>query len=217
MEIATLFANIPSVVALGGTPQAITGTGVTVNATTSITTIALSGNTDATGTMANGATVGQLKIIVVTGTQTSAKYTLNPTSTNFNGFSSITLGKLGDAVILVWAGRKWNSIGRQGATETQDTVTAGGSVSLTSPVTFVSSSGAAYDITLGHGIEGQMKTITMTAHGGSNNHVSLTTANGNLGDSVGTKIEWNSVGDSATLVYNGTKWELASAATATVT
>ena len=37
MEIATLFANIPSVVALGGTPQAITGTGVTVNATTSIT------------------------------------------------------------------------------------------------------------------------------------------------------------------------------------
>ena len=81
----------------------------------------------------------------------------------------------------------------------------------------MSSSGAAYDITLGHGIEGQMKTITMTAHGGSNNHVSLTTANGNLGTSVSTKIEWNTVGDSATLVYTGTKWELASAATATVT
>ena len=173
MTIGNLFANIPSIVALGGTPQSITCTGVTVNATTSITTIALSGNTDATGTMANGATVGQLKIIVVTGTQASAKYTLNPTSTNFNGFSSITLGKLGDAVILVWAGSKWNIIGRQGATETPDTLTAAGAVSLTSPVTFVSTSGAGYEITLGHGIEGQMKTITMTAHGGSTYHVNL--------------------------------------------
>ena len=74
-----------------------------------------------------------------------------------NGFNSITFGKLGDSVLLIWANSKWNIIGRQGATETPDTVTAAGAVSLTSPVTFVSSSGAAYDITLGHGIEGQMK------------------------------------------------------------
>ena len=62
-----------------------------------------------------------------------------------------------------------------------------------------------------------MKTITMTAHGGSSNHVSLLSGAGNLGTSVATKIEWNSVGDSATLVYTGSTWELTSTPTASVT
>ena len=217
MEIGKLFQNIPSTVALGGTPQNVTGS-TDVNATTSVTTLTLGGvGGDVTGAMANGTNDGQLKIITVVTAHTTHKYTLTPTSTNFNGFNSITFGKLGDSVLLIWANSKWNIIGRQGATETPDALTAAGAVSLTSPVTFVSSSGAAYDITLGHGIEGQMKTITMTAHGGSSYHVELSKANGNLGTSVGNKIQWNTAGDSATLVYTGSVWELASTPTASVT
>ena len=159
--------------------------------------------------MANGTNDGQLKIITVVTAHTTHKYTLTPTSTNFNGFSSITFGKLGDSVLLIWSNSKWNIIGRQGATETPDALTAAGAVSLTSPVSFVSTSNAGYEITLGHGIEGQMKTITMTAHGGSTYHVNLLKAGGNLGTSVSTKIEFNTAGDSATLVYTGSAWELA--------
>ena len=61
-----------------------------------------------------------------------------------------------------------------------------------------------------------MKTITMTAHGGSTYHVELSKAGGNLGTSVATKIQWNTAGDSASLVYSGSAWELASSATAAV-
>ena len=121
-----------------------------------------------------------------------------------NGFSSITLGKLGDAVILVWAGSKWNIIGRQGATETPQALSGAGAIDITSPITYLTTTGSDA-LTMGHGIEGQTKTILMVTDGGAG---TMTKANGNLGITVATSIVWDDVGESVTLLYTGSAWEV---------
>ena len=212
LTLSNLLAKLPTPISLGGTPQEInSSTGV--NATTSLTKLNLtSASGDLTGAMANGSAVGQLKVIYVSaaasGGSGSHKFTVTATSSNFDGFTSITMSKLGDAVILIWTGSKWTLLSKQGATETPDIITAAGEVSVTTPVTFLQSAGSGYNITLNHGIEGQMKTIMMTVDGGGD--VTMTQAGGQLGASVGNSIVWNDVGDSVTLLYTGTTWEIAS-------
>ena len=51
-----------------------------------------------------------------------------------------------------------------------------------------------------------MKTIVMKTKGGSNN-ATMTTAGGNLlAGQVSTSIVWDAVGESVTLIYDGSKW-----------
>ena len=72
-------------------------------------------------------------------------------------------------------------------------------------VTFLNSSGGTSALTLATGsFAGQMKIITMQVAG---NAATLTTSNGNLlSGAVSTSIVWDAVGESATLIYDGSKW-----------
>ena len=72
-------------------------------------------------------------------------------------------------------------------------------------VTFLNTSGGTSALTLATGsFAGQMKIITMQVAG---NAATLTTANGNLlSGAVSTSIVWDAIGESATLVYDGSKW-----------
>ena len=82
-------------------------------------------------------------------------------------------------------------------------------------VTFLNSSGGTYALTLATGsFAGQMKIITMQVAG---NAATLTTSNGNLlSGAVSTSIVWDAVGESATLIYDGSKWIPVSVLGATV-
>jgi len=58
-------------------------------------------------------------------------------------------------------------------------------------------------LSLATGVTGQIKIITMIASGAS---AVLTSVNGNLAGTAASSITWNAVGQSCTLLYNGTKW-----------
>ena len=72
-------------------------------------------------------------------------------------------------------------------------------------VTFLNTNGGTSALTLATGsFAGQMKIITMQVAG---NAATLTTSNGNLlSGAVSTSIVWDAVGESATLIYDGSKW-----------
>jgi hypothetical protein len=72
-------------------------------------------------------------------------------------------------------------------------------------VTFLNTSSGTSSLTLATGsFAGQMKIITMQVAG---NAATLTTSNGNLlSGAVSTSIVWDAVGESATLIYDGSKW-----------
>lgn len=203
MTIGNLFANIPSIVALGGTPQTVSGA-ADVNATTSITLIDGSGlSNDHAQALDDGTKVGQLKIIAMSTAPTNGnKFVVTPSDAL--GFTSLTFGSHGDAAILVWTGSKWAIVGRQGVTETPQALSGAGAIDTTSPVTLLTTTGANA-LTLGHGKEGQTKTIILVSDGGDG---TLTKANGNLGGTVSTSIVFDDVGESVTLLYTGAAWEV---------
>lgn len=75
---------------------------------------------------------------------------------------------------------------------------AAGAVNLTTVVTTIASAGAIA-LTLADGVSGQIKVITMITDGGD---ATLTVAN----LQGGTTIVFGDVGDTATLIFAGTKW-----------
>ena len=110
ISVANLFNNIPTYVALDGTPQAITNTTDSVNVSTSITHINTTCGAHA-GTLPDG-TNGQLKIItLITDGGDSVV-----TPTNFANGSTITLNDASDSVTLVFTNTKWLILANSGCT-----------------------------------------------------------------------------------------------------
>ena len=216
LQIQDLLANLPTIVALGGTPQDITGD-TAVNITSSITRIDISnaGNSFSQTMTATGAKEGQIKIITMN-TAPSSNRTFTVTPAAVNGYTNLVFRKQGDSAILIYSDSAWNLVGMNGDLLgiksvqdriVSDTISSAGAVSLTSDVTKIESS-AAISITLAAGtFPGQRKTLVMTADGGD---VTMTTAGGNLlASDVSTSIVWNDVGDIVELVYTGVKWAVA--------
>lgn len=144
-----------------------------------------------------------------------SSYKLTPAARN--GYDSISFQDEGDTAILMFSNNKWNIVSMHGAVETTQTITATGSVDLTSSLTLLDTTSGAQTLSLATGkFIGQMKTIVMKTKGGSNN-ATMTTAGGNLlAGQVSTSIVWNSEGDAVTLMYNGTKWVVTSNFGATI-
>ena len=90
-----------------------------------------------------------------------------------------------------------------GTTETVSGDGAGkDAISLDTLVTLLNTSGGTSDLTLATGVVGQVKVISMHTAG---NAAVLDISDGNLAG-MSTSITWDAVGESVTLLYNGTKW-----------
>jgi hypothetical protein len=112
-----VFNNIPSWLGLKQTSQQITADGSTTTApslTTAITEINASSATH-TCEIANGSD-GQIKMILNTSTSGTNAITINASSSNINGYSSIILNAPGESVTLMFKNNKWNVIADRGAT-----------------------------------------------------------------------------------------------------
>ena len=113
VSVTNVFGNIPSIVAFGGTPQAITATSTAPNITTTITTIDTTAGAH-TGTISETQVKqGQIKHIVqIAGTNTSTL-----TVTTGVGISQIVFNAIGDSVTLMWTGAQgWAVVGSHSAT-----------------------------------------------------------------------------------------------------
>tara|TARA_B100000085_G_scaffold222054_1_gene207069 strand:- start:28 stop:486 length:459 start_codon:yes stop_codon:yes gene_type:complete len=114
VSVTNVFGNIPSIVALGGTPQAITATTTAPNITTTITTIDTTSGAH-TGTISETQVKqGQIKhIVMIGGTNTSTL-----TVTTGVGISQIVFNAIGDSVTLMWTGGStgWAVVGSHSAT-----------------------------------------------------------------------------------------------------
>ena len=106
-----------------GTPQSITGNGVAVDTSTSITNVDLSGasnSTTATSSLGVG-TNGQIKIIVMTtAPSTSSQYRVNIAGANWGSTTTssnqIVLNAQGESVTLLFgSNNKWYAIASNGA------------------------------------------------------------------------------------------------------
>ena len=215
LKIEDLLANLPTIVALGGTPQDISGN-ADVNISSSITRIDGSAlnNSLSKNMTADGAKEGQIKIITMN-TAPGSNNTFTVTPAAVNGYTNLVFSKQGDTAILVYSDSAWNLVGSHGNLFldsvqdgiTSDTMTAAGAVSLTTDITYLgASSGMAITLATGT-FAGQRKMIIMTNDGGN---VTMSQADGNLlSDDVATQIQWDDVGDLVELIYNGTKWVLA--------
>ena len=92
----------------------------------------------------------------------------------------------------------------------------GSTINSCTLVTFIDDSNAPHSgerlfLTLATGAHvGQLKIITMTGPKSGADNPRLTKSDGNLATNIGTNgITWSGVGDSVTLVYNGSKWAIA--------
>lgn len=82
---------------------------------------------------------------------------------------------------------------------TPQTLSSAGAISITSNVTKITSPDASGTLTIVDGVDGQIKTIIMVSNAGSRT-LSITS---NIGHS---SIAFNSAGDTATLMFQGTVW-----------
>lgn len=205
ISVANFFNNIPTYIALDdATPQLVDTTSEAIDVTTSVSHINTTAGAHA-GALADG-TNGQIKIISMIVKGGSNNSVITPT--NRNGYDSITFSKVGDTAILVFTNAKWNIVSLNGAFITQtapQTLTASGAISVDAEVTFLNSASGAMTLTMPVGHKaGDMKTITMITAG---NNATLATGGGNLlSGAVSTSIVWNAIGESCTLVFNGSKW-----------
>jgi len=112
-----VFNNIPSWIGLKQTSQQIVADGSTTTAPLLTTAITEIDATSAAHTceIANG-TDGQIKMILNTSTSGTYNVTINASSSNINGYSSIVLNAPGETVTLLFKNNKWNVIASQGAT-----------------------------------------------------------------------------------------------------
>ena len=76
-------------------------------------------------------------------------------------------------------------------------------ISIDTLVTLLNTSGGTSDLTLAAGVVGQIKIISMHTAG---NDATLDASDGNLGGA--SSIVFNAIGESVTLLYNGTKWAI---------
>jgi len=110
ISVANLFNNIPTYVALDGTPQAITNTTDSVNVTTSVTHIDTTSGAHA-GTLADG-TNGQIKIITMI--TDGGDSVITPS--NFANGTTVTLDDAGDSVTLLFTNSNWVVLANNGCT-----------------------------------------------------------------------------------------------------
>lgn len=110
ISVANFFNNIPTWIALDGTPQAITNTTDAVGVTTSITHIDTTGGAHA-GALADG-TNGQVKIITMIADGGDSVIT----PTNFANGTTITFEDVNDTVTLIFTNSNWVVLANNGAT-----------------------------------------------------------------------------------------------------
>jgi hypothetical protein len=110
ISVANFFNNIPTWIALDGTPQTISNTTDAVNVTTSVTHV----DTDTAGgahagSLADG-TNGQIKIITMTADGGDSVITPD----NFTNGTTITLADVGDTVTLIFTNSSWLVLANNG-------------------------------------------------------------------------------------------------------
>jgi len=112
ISVANFFNNIPTWIALDGTPQDIDDTSSAVNVTTSITHIdtVTAGGAHA-GALADG-TNGQIKIITMIADGGDSVIT----PSNFANGSTITFADVNDTVTLIFTNSNWVVLANNGAT-----------------------------------------------------------------------------------------------------
>ena len=112
-----VFNNIPSWLGLKQSSQQITADGSTTTAPNLTSAITEIDATSAAHTceISNG-TDGQIKMILNTSGSGTYNVTINASSSNINGYSSIVLNAPGESVTLLFKNSKWNVIANQGAT-----------------------------------------------------------------------------------------------------
>ena len=112
ISVANFFNNIPTWIALDGTPQDIDDTSSAVNVTTSITHIdtVTAGGAHA-GALADG-TNGQIKIITMIADGGDSVIT----PSNFANGSTITFEDVNDTVTLIFTNSNWVVLANNGAT-----------------------------------------------------------------------------------------------------
>lgn len=92
------------------------------------------------------------------------------------------------------------NIGSTFAVNDSETLGGAGVVSVTKTVTNLSNPGASGTLTIAAGSVGQIKIIVMTSNSGGH---TLTLDDSDLGHDT---VVFNEVGDTATLIYIGSKW-----------
>ena len=102
------------------------------------------------------------------------------------------------------------SLGSTIAVNDSETLSGAGIVSASKTVTILSNPGASGTLTINSGSIGQIKIIVMTSNNGSK---TMTLDDTDLGHDT---VVFNEVGDTATLIYIGSKWWVVGG-TATVT
>jgi len=109
MSFTTLLGNLPdvatrlgSILALGGTPQALFNTGL-ITATETITI--LTNDAPQTLTISNGTYVGQIKVLLMNSSGNAATLSTNVSVT------SVTFSQVGHSSLLIWYGSSWWPIG----------------------------------------------------------------------------------------------------------
>jgi hypothetical protein len=112
ISVANIFNNIPTYIALDGTPDTIDDTTTAVSTSTSITHIdTVTAGAAHAGTFADG-TNGQIKIITLIADGGDSVIT----PTNFANGTTITLDDAGDSVTLVFTNSKWLVLANNGCT-----------------------------------------------------------------------------------------------------
>jgi hypothetical protein len=167
-------------------------------------------------TLADGTSVGQEKVFVCSVAASTPVGTLTPA--HALGFSTVVFNTVGDAVTFVWNGTAWErkvmdnttttanaavvaAFNTQAAYDVAIETTTSGACSITKQTTQLSVTGTqAYTLADGTAV-GQKKILVCTV-AASTPVGTLTPANA-LGFST---IVFNTVGDAATLEWNGTAW-----------
>ena len=111
-----VFNNIPSWLGIKQSSQQITADGSTTTAPNLTSAITEIDATSAAHTceISDGAD-GQIKMILNTSGSGTYNVTINASSSNINGYSSIVLNAPGESVTLLFKNSKWNVIASQGA------------------------------------------------------------------------------------------------------
>ena len=105
---ANVFNKIPTLIALAGTPQALSGAGV-LNLTTSITNCTSTGAGQVV-TLADSTQIGQIKIVC----HTVDGGDVRVTPATLDGGTYFTLDAVGDTVVFIWNDSAWQCIGGHG-------------------------------------------------------------------------------------------------------
>lgn len=140
-----------------------------------------------------------------------ANTTFNGPVRSQNGFQSISINSTSGAVTVdatLGTATSITTLAVSGASTLSGAVIGGvqalsgaGAVNLTTPVTALTTTGAAQALTLANGTAGQIKIVVHAVDGGS----AVLTPTTKIGF---TTITFTNVGDAATLVYTSAGWAI---------